>query len=124
MRIITIFVLLLAIISAAFLVFGCSKKAQIFGQPITESIVTPIGNILSNPNKFVGKTVKVAGKIVDECPAGGWFFLKDQSGNIYVNLHPSDIAIPQARGHEVVAQGVVKNEYNQLSVIGEGVELK
>jgi len=124
MRIITVFALALITVFAAVFLFGCAQKSKSYGQPITKSEITPIGNILANPEQFVGKAVKVAGKIAEECPVGGWFFLTDQTGNIYVNLHPNYFAIPQIQGHQVVAQGVVKKEYNQISIIGEGVELK
>jgi len=124
MKIIAIFVLLFITIAGVFMVLGCSRQGRSFGQPITETALTPIGNILAAPGEFAGKTVKIEGKITDECPAGGWVFLKDESGVIYVNLHPSYFAIPQLTGHKITAQGVVRKEGTQLEVIGEGVEVK
>lgn len=120
-----IFVLLItAVVGTLFFAYGCAKQGGSFGQPITETTFTPIGDILAQPEQFADKTVKVQGKITDECPSGGWFFLQDQSGLIYVNLHPSYFAIPQIRGQQVVAQGSVRKEGTQVEIIGEGVELK
>lgn len=124
MKIITIFVVTLITVLAVFFAFGCAQQGKSFGQPITEANLTPIGDILAKPEQFAGKTVRIEGKIMDECPAGGWFFLKDATGVIYVNLHPSYFAIPQVRGHEVIAQGMVRKEGTQIEVIGEGVQIK
>ena len=103
---------------------GCAKKPGIYGSQLTQTKATPVAEILKQPNQFVGKVVRVEGKIVQECPAGGWFMLKDNTGVIFVNLHPTEIAIPQAVGSKIVAEGKVKKEDNQISVIGDGVELK
>lgn len=112
------------IVSIVLYASGCASQGKDFGQPITETTVTAIGDILSHPEQFDKKTVRVEGKITDECPAGGWFFLKDSSGLIYVNLHPSEFAIPQVVGKKAVAQGVVRKEGPQIEVIAKGVQLK
>jgi len=124
MRRVIFSLLILTAVGALFFAYGCAKQDSSFGQPITQAQFTPIGNILAKPEQFAGKTVKVQGQITDECPSGGWFFLTDQTGLIYVNLHPSYFAIPQVRGRQAVAQGSVRKEGTQVEIIGEGVELK
>ena len=111
---------------ALFVLFtsGCASQGKNFGQPITETTVVGIGDILSHPEQFDKKIVRIEGQITDECPAGGWFFLKDKTGLIYVNLHPSEFAIPQAIGKKAIAQGKVRKEGTQIEVIAQGVELK
>ena len=111
-------------ISILFIVYGCAKKPETYGSQLSQTKVTAVAEILKQPDQFVGKVVQVEGKIIQECPAGGWFMLKDDTGLIFVDLHPSDIAIPQAVNHHVSAQGKVKKDYDQVSVVGEGVELK
>ncbi len=124
MKKILLFIALISGISILFVVYGCTKKQEIYGSRLTQTKVTAVAEILKQPNQLVGKVVRVEGKIVQECPAGGWFMLKDNTGVIFVNLHPTEIAIPQAVGSNVVAEGKVKKEDNQISVIGEGVEFK
>lgn len=102
---------------------GCGVKNQRYGQTITEQTTTTVADLRSNPAQFAGKAVRVAGKITNECPTGGWFFLEDKTGTVYVNLHPTNVAIPQAVGRQAVAQGTVRVEGTQLEVIGTGVEL-
>lgn len=115
--------ILIALIAISF-IYGCGQKVKNFGQPITETKITRLSDILSGPSQFAGKSVLVEGTITDECPVGGWFFLKDGSGLIYVNLHPSYFAIPQARGREAVVEGKVRKEGTQIEIIGEGVRIK
>jgi hypothetical protein len=105
-------------------VYGCGKQTGTFGQTMTLTSVTPIQDILSDPVKFAGKKVKVQGEIGDICPAGGWFFLKDGQRQVFVNLHPNYFAIPQARGRQAEAEGVVRKEGPAVEIIGEGVVVK
>lgn len=123
MKIISGIVLIGAVFVAVF-IFGCAERNSNFGQPITETNSIPIGDILAHPEQFENKLVRIEGKITDECPAGGWFFLKDGTGMVYVNLHPSYFAIPQSVGHRIVVQGVVRKEGTQIEVIGKGAKLK
>ena len=127
MKTITVLALLAVVIAAIFSAVcssGCAPQGNVFGAPISEATVTPIGDILAQPQRFQDKTVRVEGKITQECPAGGWFFLQDATGMVYVNLHPSELAIPQAVGRQAVAQGVVRQEGPQVEIIGKGVQLK
>ena len=120
----TIFFLALISGVSVWLISGCGPKAGVYGRPLTEAKTTAIAELFKSPDEFAGKTVRLEGKIVQECPSGGWVMLKDNTGVILVDLHPSEIAIPQAVGHNLAAQGKVKKEYGQVSVVGEGVDLK
>lgn len=116
------FFMALFLISA--ILVGCTAKKGVYGQPLSETNITRIGNILASPQQFDRKTVRIEGKIIEECPAGGWFMLKDAAGVIYVDLHPSYFAIPQAVGAKVAAEGTVKKDGPRVVVIGKGVEIK
>jgi uncharacterized protein YdeI (BOF family) len=121
----TAFILILiAGVSIWFMVAGCAAKPGIYGKPLTETKTTAVAELFKEPDKFAGTTVRLEGKIIQECPSGGWFMLKDDTGVVFVDLHPQEIAIPQAVNQRVVTQGKVKKEFSQVSVIGEGVELK
>lgn len=124
MKRITFIIALILGVSIGFIVLGCGPKSGIYGKPLTETKVTAVSELFKNPDNFYAKTVRLEGKIIQECPSGGWFMLKDDTGVVLVDLHPSEIAIPQAVNHRVATQGKVKKEYNQISLIGEGVDLK
>jgi len=106
-------------------IYGCSKKdSGKYGQSISSYTLTKIDAILKDAKSFDGKTVTIEGKIVDECPTGGWFDITDQTGVIYVDLHPSDVAIPQRVGGRVMVEGKVLVRDNKSMIVGTGVELK
>jgi uncharacterized protein YdeI (BOF family) len=117
--------LAVAALSLILTVYGCSKKdSGKYGQNISSYTLTKIGDILKDAKSFDGKTVTIEGKIITECPAGGWFDITDQTGVIYVDLHPSDVAIPQRVGSHATAEGKVLIRDNKPMIVGTGVELK
>jgi uncharacterized protein YdeI (BOF family) len=117
--------LVVAALGLILTIYGCSKRdSGKYGQGISNYTLTKIGDILKDAKSFEGKTVTIEGKIIDECPAGGWFDITDQTGVIYVDLHPSDFAIPQMVGGRVIVEGKVKIRDNKPMIVGTGVELK
>jgi hypothetical protein len=120
----------LALVVAA-IVVGCgakkagTAKSNAYGKAIpADMAVTTSKEILSNPQAWEGKDVLVAGKITSECPSGGWVWVQDSTGQVYVNMHPTNVFIPQAVGKTVRAMGKVVLESGQPSVVGYGLELK
>ena len=120
----------LALVVAA-VVVGCgakkagTAKSNAYGKAIpADMAVTTAKEILTNPQAWEGKDVLVAGKITSECPSGGWVWVQDSTGQVYVNMHPTNVFIPQAVGKNVRAMGKVVLESGQPSVVGYGLELK
>jgi hypothetical protein len=119
----------LALVVAA-VVVGCgakkagTAKSNAYGKAIpADMAVTTAKEILSNPQAWEGKDVLVAGKITSECPSGGWIWTQDSTGQVYVNMHPTNVFIPQHVGKNVRAMGKVVLESGQPSVVGYGLEL-
>jgi hypothetical protein len=103
---------------------GAKAKAAVYGKPIPADMpVTTANEILTNPAAFEGKDVLVAGKITSECPSGGWIWVKDETGDIYVNMHPTNVFIPQRVNGQVRAMGKVVLESGQPQVVGYGLQL-
>jgi uncharacterized protein YdeI (BOF family) len=106
-------------------IYGCGKKdSGKYGQGISSYTLTKIDAILKDAKSFEGKNVTIEGKIITECPAGGWFDITDQTGVIYVDLHSSDFAIPQKVGSHATAEGKVLIRDNKPMIVGTGVEFK
>lgn len=106
---------------------GCGTKNKAnargtYGKPIPAGLaVTTTKQIIDNPNDFEGKDVLVNGKITSECPSGGWVWLKDNTGEIYVNMHPTNVFIPQKVGSTVKAMGKVVLESGRPQIVGYGL---
>jgi hypothetical protein len=118
------------VLLVAVAVVGCGAKtggakSNAYGKAIPgEMALTTAREILSDPQAWEGKDVLVAGKVTSECPSGGWVWVKDGTGDIYVNMHPTNVFIPQHVGKQVRAMGKVVLESGQPSVVGYGLELK
>ena len=120
---------LVVLVVAAVLV-GCGAKSggaksNAYGRAIpADMAVTTAKEILANPQAWEGKDVLVAGRIASECPSGGWIWVQDSTGQVYVNMHQTNVFIPQAVGRHVRAMGKVVLDSGQPSVVGYGLELK
>jgi hypothetical protein len=123
-RAIILLTAIVTVLASSFFLSACSGKPRVFGQPITDYTISRIGDMLSHPEQFDGKAITIEGKIIEECPSGCWFNLKDNSGVMYVDINPSNFAIPQASGRHAVAQGSLKKEGLRITMIGKGVEIK
>ncbi|MCX5711079.1 MAG: hypothetical protein NT060_03850 [Candidatus Omnitrophica bacterium] len=122
----SIFIVAISIIigGAIFILSGCVPKSGSYGEQLSLSSVTRVSDIFKSPLSFKGKAVRLEGTVKEECPTGGWFMFKDDTGVIFVNLHPSEFAIPQASGSKAAVEGVVITEGPQPSIIGKGVKIK
>lgn len=120
----TVISLAAGFVISAVILAGCNGKPKLFGQAITDKTITPIRSIVMKPADYNGKIITIEGKIIDECPTGGWFDLQQDSAILYVDLHPSDFSIPQKVGKTVTVQGTVKLRDNTPVLIGSGVEIK
>jgi len=95
-----------------------------FGKEITVDVTTNAGDILSRPDEFDGKTVKMEGEITRECPTGCWLDLKDETGVVFVDLGPSGFAIPQKVGSKIIVEGKVLKRQEKTMIVAKGVEIK
>jgi hypothetical protein len=82
------------------------------GKPLTLQSQTPIGDILSSPDKYTGKTVQVKGKITEVCEMMGcWTNLVDSASGkmIKVKVADGEIVFPKdAVGKMAIAEGELK----------------
>jgi len=117
---------LLIIILIILGISGCSNNgsdnSERYGVNITEKKLVSIKDIYTNPSEYLDQTVRLEGKIVQECGSGCWFFLEDNTGTIYVDINPSGLSIPPKVGKKVVVEGVPENRNGRITINGKGVE--
>ncbi len=82
------------------------------GKPMTVTTPTPIKEIMSNPEKFLGKEVLIEGEITSVCQQQGcWIDIKDSSypEPMQVKVNDGEIVFPKnGAGKKVAAQGTVE----------------
>ena len=109
---------------AGIIISGCSK-GELYGEAIPEDMeITKIKSILSDPDSFTEKEVKIEGTLGQVCPSGCWFFVLDEGGGkIYVDINPAGLAIPPKSKGKVAVVGTVKKAGRRLGIYGKGVKL-
>ena len=115
--------ILVLVLLAGLALAACSSPAasDFDYRPSSGTQVVRIADILSQPAQFEGKEVNVKGKISIECGSGCWFIMNDGSGDIYVDLAPSNIVIPQKRGADVWVLGEVVTSNGDTYLIGKQI---
>lgn len=89
-----------------------AADADTYGQGVELAEPTPIAAIVADPDAWVGKTVRVEGRVTDVCPMRGcWMELAEEGSGHVVRIKVDDGVIvfrSDAAGRPAVAEGVVK----------------
>ncbi len=107
----------------ALVLAGCS--AEQYGAVIDSGIPSiKVKDVFLNPD-FIGKAVNIEGRISSQCGSNGcWFVLQDDTGQVFVNLAPSNMALPPRMNKTVRVTGMVYPVQGELQVIARGVEVR
>lgn len=85
---------------------------ETYGSGVKTPEATPIAKILADPDAYVGKTVRIEGKVLDVCPMKGcWMELAGEDGkqSLKVKVDDGVIVFPvTSKGKLAVAEGTVE----------------
>jgi len=86
------------------------EDGKIYGKGLTDATEVKLVELVAHPDKYVGKTVRVAGTITDVCPMKGcWMDLTADSKSDTVRIKVDDgvMVFPkEAKGSQAIAEGV------------------
>jgi uncharacterized protein YdeI (BOF family) len=107
------------------LVAGCGNaEAKFYGKAVPEEMaLTTIERVVAEPARHEGQLVVLEGLITSECPSGCWFWLQDESGQVYVTTHAANFAIPQHVQKKARVYGRVVLEEGRPQLVALGVRL-
>jgi hypothetical protein len=115
--------LLFALAAAAGLLCAADVKV---GQPLTLKQPITVGDLMSKPDSFAGKTVQVKGKVTAVCQAMGcWVELVNEDGkHVKIDGHSANMEFPKdCVGKTAIAEGkFVKTEMTREEAIAEAKE--
>ncbi|KAA0256098.1 MAG: DUF4920 domain-containing protein [Acidobacteria bacterium] len=101
-----------ALVLALALAVALPAAAATYGKGVTLKETTKISDIYANPDKYVGKAVKVEGTITDVCSKRGCWMLigsDKEFQTIRFKVEDGVIVIPmEAKGKKGVAEGTLK----------------
>ena len=92
---------------------GCEPAPEMeeFGAAVALKEATPIADILADPASYVGKTVRIEGRVKDVCPMMGcWMEVETEDGEqaLIVKVNDGEIVFkPESKGKQTVAEGEV-----------------
>lgn len=97
------------------------EKRQ-FGAPITESKSTELAELMKEPAKFAGQTVRTEGKVTAVCKSMGcWMEIGDEKGTAHIKMAGHSFFIPKdASGHRAVVQGKMLGAAEEGGACGMG----
>lgn len=102
----------LAFVGSALLLLPtvAAAEATVYGDGIAVEQATSIGEILADPDAYLGKTVRVEGGVLDVCPKKGcWIEIGDADNHIQLKVDDDVIVFPaDAKGRVAAAQGKVE----------------
>jgi Domain of unknown function (DUF4920) len=88
------------------------RAGESYGTGVKVAEATPISKILADPDAYVGKTVRIEGKVLDVCPMKGcWMELAGEEGkeSLKVKVDDGVIVFPvTSKGKLAVAEGTVE----------------
>ena len=74
---------------------------------------------------LLGQKVTLEGKVVSQCQSNGcWFFLQDDTGQVYIDLATNKFSLPAMPNKQVVASGTVAMDQRNILLVATGVEVK
>lgn len=116
-------VLFIAALMALLFLSGCTNEKYGAGVDSSAQKITVKEAFLKK--SLLGQTVTLEGKIVSQCQSNGcWFFLQDDTGQIYIDLSTNKFSLPSLPNKQVTASGTVVKSNNSILLVATGVEVK
>jgi len=83
---------------------------EVYGAGVQIEEATPVHAILTDPDAYLGKTVRIEGTVLDVCPKKGcWMEVGRDGEHIQIKVEDDVIVFPiGAKGQRAVAEGVVE----------------
>ena len=103
--------LLLLLLAGSAVLAGEGEGKTTFGKGVEEGELTPIADIVADPDAWKDKEVRVQGKVTGVCPGSGcWMDLEADGATLRVKVdHGGPIAFPvETIGKTAVAQGSLR----------------
>ena len=102
----------LILVAVAALQVPIVRAGESYGSGVKVAEATPISKILADPDAYVGKTVRIEGKVLDVCPMKGcWMELAGEDGkeSLKVKVDDGVMVFPvTSKGKLAVAEGTVE----------------
>ena len=102
---------LVALIAALVMVAApavAGETGKTYGKGVDGTEITKVSELVANADKYIGKTVRVEGVVIDVCAKRGcWMDLKSDGGKVRIKVEDGVMVFPMdAKGKNAIAEGV------------------
>ena len=95
--------LLITLLLVSLVLAGCGGET--YGSGVDSSAPKVKVKDVFLKQELLGKKVTLEGKIVSQCQSNGcWFYLQDETGQIYIDLSKSQLTLPSRPGKLATCQ--------------------
>lgn len=118
-------VLLAYVLVFSFFLVACSGGGEKYGAGVDpDAQKVQVKEMFLRPD-LMGKKVTLEGRIASQCASNGcWFYLQDETGQVYIDLSRNGFALPSLPNKKAIASGTVAKSQQALLLIATGVEVK
>jgi uncharacterized protein YdeI (BOF family) len=115
--------LLMVFLLSTVLLVGCGGEK--YGAGVDKGAPSvKVQDVFLKP-ELIGQKVTLEGKIISQCQSNGcWFFLQDETGQVYIDLATNQFTLPSMPGKQVIASGTVAKSQQNILLVATGVEVK
>lgn len=101
--------LCIAMMAISLTAFAYQKAARHFGEPFTDAKAVVLKDVIANVDKYLGKAVKVEGKVEGVCQERGcWLVVRDGKSEMRVTFKDYSFFVPKdSAGKKVTLEGLV-----------------
>ena len=117
--------LMSAVLLSALVVLGaCGGSNEKYGSGVDTGLPVVSVKEVFFQQDLLGQKVTLEGRIVSQCASSGcWFYLQDDTGQMFVDLSRNGFELPSLPGKQVRASGTVVRSQKALLLIATGVEV-
>lgn len=117
--------LLAHILVVSIFLAACSGGGEQYGAGVDpDAPKVQVKDIFLQPD-LMGKKITLEGRIASQCTSNGcWFYLKDETGQVYIDLSRNGFALPSLPNKVAIASGTVARSQRALLLVATGVEVK
>lgn len=117
--------LAIVLLFASLALGACSGSSEKYGAGVDTSLpVVQVKDVFLQQD-LVGQKVTLEGRIVSQCASNGcWFYLQDDTGQVYIDLSRNGFELPSLPNRRVKASGTVARSQQAFLLIATGVEVQ
>lgn len=113
------------VLVVSFFLTACSGGGEKYGAGVDPGAPKVQVKEIFLRTDLMGQQITLEGRIASQCASNGcWFYLQDDTGQVYIDLSRNGFVLPSRPNKTVIASGKVARTQQAYLLIATGVEVK